>query len=1084
MQIRFPLRLPVLFALLATLLPLPGQCAPAFPAAASPSAAPDSAAKKDAGWDITAPHGPSKEISFETDEGTWISVDASPDGKSVAFDILGDIYTVAMTGGDATLIAGGRAYETQPRFSPDGTRISFTSDRDGVENIWTMRPDGSDRKQITHEKERQLNNAVWTPDGQYLIARKHYRNTRSLGSGEMWMYHIGGGDGLQLTKRRNWEQDAGEPALSPDGRYVYYSEDVSGGGGFQYNKDPYGVIYAIKRLDRETGKTETLIAEEGGSFRPQPSPDGKTVAFVRRAGLKTVLFLFDIESGVETPIFDGLNRDAQEAWAVFGVHPGFSWTRDGKFIVISAGGRIRKINVATKELSTIPFRAKVSQAVTEAVLTPQEVSPDSFDVKMLRFTTVSPDGRSVVYTALGSLYLKQLPDGRPKRLTKDDVNFELFPSFSPDGKWIVYATWNDSETGAIRKVRTDGSSGQKLTAKPGHYVEPKFSPDGSKIVYRKTGGDDLRGTGWSRETGIYWMTSSGGKPSLITEEGSEPMFTPSGDRIYISSGEEGKSALVSVGLKGEERRVHFTSENATQFLPSPDDRWMAVVERFNVYVSVFPKTGKPVQIGPSESEYPLKKVSRDAGYYLNWSADAKKLHWSLGPTLCTRDLAKTFSFIAGASDSVDDAPDTSGIAIGFRAPTDAPSGSIALTGATVITMKGDEVVPDATIIVEKNRITAIGPRASVAVPRGAKVVDVAGQYIIPGLIDVHAHISTGSDHITPRAHWGYYANLAFGVTTAHDPSSNTETVFSNSEMIKAGLLTGPRLYSTGTILYGAEAPFKAVINSYDDALSHLRRLKAVGAFSVKSYNQPRRDQRQEIISAARELGMMVYPEGGSTFFWNMSMILDGHTGIEHNLPVAPLYKDVLTLFAGSRTGYTPTLIVAYGGLSGELYWYMSSNVWENARLLGFTPHAALEARSRRRLMAAEDDFGHKNAAAAAKALLDAGAQVQLGAHGQLQGLGAHWELWMLAQGGMTPMEALRCATLSGARYIGMDADLGSIEPGKLADLVILGKNPLENIRNSESVIRVMKKGRLYEGPRMDEAGNHPRRRGNFYWERP
>jgi imidazolonepropionase-like amidohydrolase len=580
------------------------------------------------------------------------------------------------------------------------------------------------------------------------------------------------------------------------------------------------------------------------------------------------------------------------------------------------------------------------------------------------------------------------------------------------------------------------------------------------------------------------MPATGGKPSLITEEGSEPMFTPSGDRVYLSSGEDGKSALVSVGLRGEDRRVHFTSDNATQFLPSPDDRWMAVIERFNVYISVFPKTGKPVQIGPSASEYPLKKVSRDAGYYLNWSADGKKLHWSLGPTLYTRDLAKTFAFIEGAADSVGDAPDTAGVAIGFTAKTDAPSGSIALTGATVITMKGDEILADATIVIERNRITAVGPRGSVAVPAGAKVVDATGRYVIPGLIDVHAHISTGSDHITPRNHWGYYANLAFGVTTAHDPSSNTETVFSNAEMIRAGLLTGPRLYSTGAILYGAEAPFKAVVNSYDDALSHLRRMKAVGAFSVKSYNQPRRDQRQQIISAARELGMMVYPEGGSTFFWNMSMVLDGHTGIEHNLPVAPLYKDALTLFGGSKTGYTPTLIVAYGGLSGEYYWYMSSNVWENARLLAFTPHASLEARSRRRLMAAEDDFGHKRAAAAAKALLDAGTQVQLGAHGQLQGLGAHWELWMLAQGGMTPMEALRAATLAGARYLGMDRDIGSIEPGKLADLVVLSKNPLDDVRNSESIEKVMKNGRLYEGDRMDEGGNHPHRRGNFYWERP
>jgi imidazolonepropionase-like amidohydrolase len=320
------------------------------------------------------------------------------------------------------------------------------------------------------------------------------------------------------------------------------------------------------------------------------------------------------------------------------------------------------------------------------------------------------------------------------------------------------------------------------------------------------------------------------------------------------------------------------------------------------------------------------------------------------------------------------------------------------------------------------------------------------------------------------------------VTTAHDPSSNTEMVFSNSEMMKAGLMVGPRLYSTGAVLYGAEAPFKAVITNFDDALGHLRRLKAVGAFTVKSYNQPRRDQRQEIIEAARTLKMMVVPEGGSTFFWNMSMILDGHTGIEHSIPVSPLYKDAITLLAKAKPGWTPTLIVSYGGLFGENYWYMKEQVWKDEHLLRFTPREIIDARARRRMTAEEDDFNHIENSRAVKAALDAGAKVQLGAHGQLQGLGAHWELWMLAQGGMTPLEAIRCATLYGAEYIGLDHDLGSLEPGKLADLVVMEKNPAQDIQNSASVVYVMKNGRLYDSWTMDEIGNHPRKRPRFYWE--
>jgi Tol biopolymer transport system component/imidazolonepropionase-like amidohydrolase len=1018
-------------------------------------------------WDVLAKHGPSKDITFETSEGTWMSVDVSPDGKTLVFDLLGDIYTMPIAGGKATLILGGPAYETMPRWSPDGSRIAFTSDRDGLENLWTASPDGKQLQQVSKEKERQVSNPAWTPDGKYLVGRKHFRNTRSLGSGEMWIYHVAGGAGIKLTDRRNWEQNATEPTVSPDGRYVYFSEDVSPGGGFQYNRNPHGVVYVIQRLDRETGERTTWIGGNGGSLRPQLSPDGKAIAFVRRVSTASVLYVHDQESGAERALWNGLDHDQQEAWAIFGTYPGFDWTPDGTAIVIWAQGRLWRVDVATGKPANIPFTASVTQSVTEAVRFSQQVAPDTFDVKMLRWVSVSPDQKRVAYTALGKLYVRALPDGAPRRVTSSGRGLELYPAWSPDGQSLVYASYDEDSLGAIRVVAADGGTPRTLTTQRGHYISPEFSPDGRWVVYRRTGGDQLRRVEFSRDQGIYMVAASGGNATLVTREGSGPRFTASGKRIFLSASEGDKAALISVNLTGGERRVHLVAENATQFAPSPDEKYIAWVERFNAYVAPFPATGKAVTIGPSTTDIPVKRISRDAGTDLHWSADARKLFWALGPELFTRDLGQTFAFEAADSTAVKKDPEPKGMPIGLRTAHAKPAGAIALTGATAITMNGREVIRNATIVVEGNRISAIGPSGAVKIPAGAKRVDASGRYVLPGFIDAHAHIGTGSSGITAVRNPQMLTALAFGVTTMHDPSNSTDMVFSASEMIKSGQMpTAPRLFSTGTILYGAEGNIKAVTTTFDEALTHLRRMKAVGAFSVKSYNQPRRDARQQIVEAARQLEMMVVPEGGSTFFFNMTHVLDGHTTVEHNLPVTPLYQDARMVFAASKTAYTPTLIVNYGGLSGEYYWYAYSDVWKDERLRRFAYPGSLEARARRREIADEDDYSYVATSRSAKALNDLGVKVNSGAHGQLQGLGLHWEMWMMAQGGMTPHEALRTVTINGAESLGLDKDLGTLAKGKLADLLVLDRNPLENIRNSSAIRWVMANGALYDAMTM------------------
>ncbi|RMG20695.1 MAG: amidohydrolase [Bacteroidetes bacterium] len=944
-----------------------------------------------------------------------------------------------------------------------------------------MKPDGSDRKQITRESFRLLNNGVWMPDGQYVVARKHFTSTRSLGAGEMWMYHLAGGSGIQLTKRRNDQMDAGEPCVSPDGRYIYFSEDMSPGRVFEYNKDPNGQIYMIRRYDRQTGEVENITGGPGGAVRPQISPDGRLLAFVRRVRAKSVLFLHDLQTGEEWPLYDGLSKDQQETWAIFGVYPNFSWMPDGSEIVFYAKGKIWRIHIHSLQVREIPFEVEVKQRINEAVLFRQEVAPEEFEAKMIRHATTSPDGQWLAFNAAGHVYLKRLPDGRPVRATADE-NLEFWPAFSPDSRFLVFATWDDVALGALKRISLNniGGSSYKLTHEKGYYLRPSYSPDGRQLVFQKGSGNSVLGVAYGKNPGIYLMPAQGGKMQRVHESGREPRFSRDGRSIYFLSGGGLNKSYQSLDLNTREVRTLFTAKYANQFVPSPDEQWLAFTELFQAYLIPFPHSGKPFSLSANTKAVPLKKLTRDAGTSLHWSGNSQQLHWVLGPEYFSKDIKEAFAFVPGAPDSLPPI-DSTGQRIGLMLTTDVPQGEIAFTNARIISMRGDEVIEKGYVWVKGNKIERVGSGSRRFGP-GVKVIDCSGKTIMPGLIDVHAHLGASFNGISPQQQWSYYANLAFGVTTTHDPSNNTEMVFSQHEMVEAGVMVGPRIFSTGTILYGAEGDFKAVINSLEDARSHLRRLKAVGAFSVKSYNQPRREQRQQVIQAARELRMMVYPEGGSTFPHNMSMILDGHTGIEHAIPVNPLYEDVIRLWAASGTAYTPTLIVGYGGVWGENYWYQKTQVWENQRQLNFMPRGFLDARARRRTMVPEEEFWHPTISAGCKALMDAGVKVQLGAHGQLQGLGAHWELWMLQQGGMSNMEALRAATQYGADYIGMGHALGSLEKGKLADLIVLNSNPLEDIRHSEDIWYVMKNGRLYDSMSMNEIGNQTRKRKPFYWE--
>lgn len=1020
-------------------------------------------------FDVNAPPLPMRDVTIDVTQGTWLDLDVSPDGQEIAFSLLGDIYVLPIGGGDARPITSGLAWDMQPCYSPDGTKIAFTSDRDGGDNLFVMARDGSNPRAVSKETFRLVNEPAWDPSGSWIVGRKHFTSRRSLGTGEMWLYHESGSDGLQMTTKPNDQKDVGEPAFSPDGRYLYFSLDATPGATFEYSKDSNAGIYAIQRLDRTTGETITLVAGPGGACRPTPSPDGKSLAFVRRVRFETELWILELESGARRKICGELERDMQETWAIHGVYPRLAFAPDSKSVVLYGKGGIHRVDVASGERTAIPFRVKDTRKVGTAQRVSHAVAPERFKVRALDSVVVAPDGSRVAYQALGHVYVRDLPSGQPKRLTAQTEHFEFYPSFSRDSKSIVYATWHDSQLGSIRVAPASGGEGRSVTARPGTYIEPAFTPSGDRVVYRKVAGGGITSPRYGFETGVYVIPTAGGEAKLVTRSGAAPSFGVEENRVFLRvdrSSDTDRLALVSIGLDGTQERTHASTENAVEFAVSPDGKWLGFVERYQAYVTAFPPLGREMKFSATDKSLPIARVSKDAGEFVHFSGDSSTLYWALGPELFSRRLNDAFAFLAGAKETLPE-PEERGVDISFEQPSAKPRHSIVIENARIVTMNGDEVIENGVVRIEGNRIREVrAMRPGEVVDAGAIRIDGTGKTVIPGLIDVHAHGAQSENGLAPQKNWVNYANLAFGVTTIHDPSHDTHSIFRNSELQRAGLVVSPRTYSTGTILYGAYGNFRAEIETLDDARRHLKRLAAIGAISVKSYNQPRRDQRQKVLVAARELGMMVVPEGGSTFMHNLTMVVDGHTGIEHSLPVERIYQDVVRMWTGSGVGYTPTLVVGYGGIWGENYWYDTTNVWENTRLSTFVPREVVDPRSRRRTKAPLEEYNHLRSAGICKALVDAGERVQLGAHGQLAGLGAHWELWMLGQGGLTPHQALRAATIHGAYYVGLDADLGSIEPGKLADLVLLDANPLADLRNSDKIDLVIQNGMIFDAATM------------------
>lgn len=1056
-------------------------------------------------WDVTAARGETRRIDFTTDEGTWMSVDVSPDGRWIVFDLLAHIYRVPVEGGEAESLtqASGVALNFQPRYSPDGRTIAFISDRGGQNNLWVMNADGSEPRPVFTNLEVRAFEPVWTPDGKSILVRQQQGERWASHSCEtlrcqIWKYPRDGGQGVPLTDAKI---QAGWPSVSPDGRFVYFYEWMGG-------RELLTGIYQLRRLDLQTKDVAEVTsgkigyrwgsASGGDAYAPEVSPDGRWLAFARRMpfgrisfkgheyGPRTALWLRDLRTGEERPLMDPIEQDMSEDFGTAKILPAYHWTRDARWIVLSQGGKLRRVEVASGRIETIPFKARVQRTISQQAFAPLEIADDEFPVRFLRWATTSPDGKHLTFQAVGRNWIMDLPHGKPRRLTSASFGASEFaPAWSPDGRWVVFTSWDDVEGGHVWRVPARGGQPRRLTVEPGEYLNPAWSLDGRQLVM-------LRGAGVTRRhRGLFhnpWyeivtMPVAGGPARAVSRIGQpgyrrqlpRPVFGPGG-RIYfpqrLTESKGTPFALVSILNDGSDRREHMTFPYADEIVPSPDGKWVAFNEGDNIYMTPFPSqtTGAPaVPVDKASSHASVETLSREGGLF-PWWRDAKTLEFASGARYFAHHID------TGRTESVD---------IDLRLPRARAQGTVALRGARLITLEDRKVIEGGTLVVRNGRILCVGAAGTCDVSGVRRVIDVAGKTIIPGLIDMHAHLHYDFRGIVPRHAQTPAIYLAYGVTSLMDPSPWSQDFFPAAESIEAGELTGPRSFSTGEPLYMGDGARQNDLKSYDVTDREITRLKSWGATSIKQYLQPRREQRQWISDVARKRGLMVTAEGGgSDITYMLGMIMDGHTGWEHALNEMPIYSDVARFMGQANAVYSATLGVSPTYPSWNIEYFLAKrDLRDNDKLLLWKPWQELAPLLQRRVLAPEASYNFPLLAQGMADIIAAGGHATIGGHGEMQGLGTHWELWMAASA-LGPMGALEVASRQGAYFLGLEHETGSLKAGKLADLVILDANPLENIRNTASIRYVMKDGRLYDGTTLDEIWPQARPYGPRPWRDP
>ena len=1039
----------------------------------------------------------SRTIAFDTDEGTAINVDVSPDGREIVFDLLGDIYTLPIEGGRAARLVGGQSWDVAPRYSPDGMRIAFVSDRaDGGQAIWTVDRRGGDPRMIVSGGAFNLHAPIWSHDGAEIAVGWGGFESRpaivNVADGRLEALATDGIDPPPPPPGWNFRM-AYSLALSLDRRYAYLGEAF-----FDFESSP------LLRIDRVSGERAVVGDATKGTFEYKPlvSRTGRWLAYVRSTTHdgRTALRIRGLDNagrpaeGEDRELLELSDGDDAFRWADDeDVRPNYAFTPDDSAIVLSMNGRLWRVALDGSPPAPIPFRASISQRVVPTI----RPRPHAFDtpdvpIQAIRAPVISRDGRSLVFTAVAKLWVQDLETGAISRLTHEAAA-EYSPALSPDGRWVAYLAYADREQASDGRPaararlmvasldrRAGSARPRALIAESADLGPPVWFPDGRRLLFsRPAARPEAAADASARD--YAWMDIESG---AIRRGGAEPKAEPAisvndrrlprvgpDDRIYFAEAGEREwnghlgysvrqTSIVSTKLDGSDRHTHLTVTSELEVVaiaPGARHALVAPAMPSGGYLLPIPSRAdgtRTISLRGPES----RRITSIPVTSADWQSESAAIV-ALGPRLLRMEGLH--------------APAQEFHAVEFSLPRHRFAGTFAVRGARVLTMAGargaERVIENGTIVVSDGRITAIGDAGRVRVPDGAMTIEASGMTIVPGLVDVHEH---GMNRTAPEPliSANDVGALAYGITSKYDPSNpSTEAEREHFEMIETGARFGPRWFYSGPVL----SPTSLDIRNLDDARKVVQLYETLGVVQLKEYLQPTRIQRRWLARAASERGLSITAHVGG-LQKTLTRVADGFTAWEHSPFITPLYADVTTFVAQSGTNFTATVTVNNGvtwpGEQGRAFYYREmlrdapDDRTKLARFgMGELLRSVRDPDTPAPLPFEKLRFGRS--AQAAAAVINAGGLVSIGAH-NLPGLLTHWEMWAIQRGGASTMDVLRAGTINGAKKLGIDHAVGSIETGKLADFLILTGNPLEDIRNTSKIRHVVANGAIYDAETM------------------